>query len=343
MKHHAAKTKKKRKSAAQKAVITLMLLLVGCLGALVFLAQRKADREVIAKAGTSENADQSSQFIVYKGEQFPVIRNLSTVLLIGTDNFVDDTKQFAEETYWNPNLADFLTILIFDHDEKTVTPFQLNRDTICDVSRLDKQGKPYPPKREAITYAHMYGTGKDDSCLNTVRTVRNLLYNAPIDHYLAFTMDAIPLLNDLVGGVTLTLPEDIPDLGKEYVKGAEITLRGSETLRFIRYREKNIGGSNWERMARHRLYFAGFTEAARAAVADDQDFVIDAFKLIDPFLCTDLTVNNISDMVSWLCEYEIKQAITPTGSIRLGESHYEFTINEVSLWKCIYQAYCRKA
>ncbi len=40
------------------------------------------------------------------------------------------------------------------------------------------------------------------------------------------TMDVVPILNDSVGGVTVRLTEDLPALGEEFVKDAEITLHG---------------------------------------------------------------------------------------------------------------------
>ena len=222
-----------------------------------------------------------------------------------------------------------------------MTPFQFNRDTICEVPWLDENGKTGGWKAEHLAYAHTYGTGKEDSCANTVNAVRKLIWEAPVDHYYAFTMDAVPLLNDLVGGVTITLDQDIPDLGAEYVKGAEITLKGTKALRFIRYRE-HIGGSNYLRMQRHRLYLAAFLNAARAAVAENQDLVLDAFKKVDSFICTDMTVNSLSEMVDQLCEYEMLDVVTPSGDIVPGEENYEFYPHEDSLWNCVYTAYCRK-
>ena len=95
-------------------------------------------------------------------------------------------------------------------------------------------------------------------------------------------------------------------------------------------------------MQRHRLYLAAFLEAARAAVEKNQDLVLDAFKMVDPFICTDMTVNSLSEMVDQLCEYEMLDVVTPSGDIVPGEENYEFYPHEDSLWNCVYTAYCRK-
>lgn len=334
------KREKQKKNQVLLGILALVLL--AALVTAVTIAQRKADSEVIPEAGTSWNADHSAEYIVYQDKQYPVIRRLSTLLLIGTDNSSEDGDLTFEGGLRNHAMADFLVVLVFDHDKKTITPFQFNRDTVCDVPWLDEDGKIGGYKAEQITFAHSYGSGGADSCENTVAAVRKLIWEAPVDHYFAFTMDAVPLVNDLVGGVTVTLNEDIPALGEEYVNGASVTLKGSEALRFIRYREKR-GGSNYYRMGRHRLYLAAFLDAARAAVGDNQDLVTRAFKLIDPYMTTDMTVNSLSEMVSQLCEYEVLDVVTPSGAIEPGEKYYEFHPHEDSLWNCVYTAYCRKS
>ena len=330
------KNKNRKRNQILLGVLALVLMLG--LGTAVYIVQKQADSEVIPEAGTSWNADHTSEYIVYQDKQYPVIRRLSTLLLIGTDKESDDDIQ---EDLRNHAQSDFLVVLVFDHDRKTVTPLQFNRDTVCETSWLDENGKVGGWKTEHLAFAHTYGSGREDSGENTVRVLRKLIYDAPVDHYLSFTMDAVPLLNDLVGGVTITLDEDIPALGEEYKAGSSVTLKGPEVLRFIRYRER-LAGSNYYRMARHRLYLAAFLDSARAAAAKNQDLVLDAFKAIDPFICTDLTANSLSEMADQLCEYEVLDILSPEGSIVAGAKFYEFHPDEESLWNCIYTAYCRK-
>ena len=329
-------------------LLLAVILLGAALGFFVWHAQHTADSEVVESAGTSLHADHSSEYIEYEGQQYPLKRRFSTVLLIGKDTSDDSPKAVVESGNYNYQFADFLTVLVFDHDAKTVTPFQINRDTVCKVPWLTSKGKEEGYGIMQITYAHTFGQGKEDSCENTVKAVRWLLCNAPIDRYMAFTMDAVPVMNDLVGGVTVTLEDDIPSLGKEFVKGATVTLRGSKALQFVRQRDTDILESNVTRMAHQRLYLAAFTEAARAEAAKNQDLAVDAFKAINPFLCTNLTVNNISEMIEDLTEYEILPVVTPDGTYTSydrfdeGIEHAEFTPDEASLWECVYSAFCKK-
>jgi len=315
------------------------LLILAVLCAAFVLVRRQERQRVIQDAGSSVHADHSSEYLIHDNVQYPVKSNISAVLLIGSDSFQDDQNRIVEGQNRNRDLADFLVVLVLDHNEKTITPLQFNRDTICEVPWLDERGRVGGWRAEQLTFAHSYGSGAEDSCVNTVRTVRQLIYNAPVASYLAFTMDAIPLINDLVGGVTVTLTEDLPDLGKDYVKDASIKLRGQAALRFIRYREKT-GGSNWFRMKRHRQYLYAFTDAARAAAEKNPNLVVDGFKRLSPFLCTNMSAENISKLIEQLCEYKLLETLTPSGDIVPGEKYYEFHVHEDSLWNCVCQAYC---
>lgn len=316
----------------------IALLLVGLAAAILF-AQRLTGREPIENAGEALHADNSSRYILYGDKRYPIKEGLSTVLMIGTDNFAASENLLVKGANRNRELADFLVLLVIDHSEKTITPLQLNRDTICEVPWLDEKGAVGGYKTEHLTFAHSYGSGEQDSCLNTVRAVRGLLFNAPIANYLAFTMDAVPPVNDMVGGVTVTLTEDIPSLGEDYRKDATIRLRGKDALRFIRYREE-MGGSNYFRMKRQRQYLYAFTDAARSAGSANPDLAMEVYEKVDPYLCTSLTVDNLTRLYDQLCDYTLCETLSPSGDIVPGDDFYELHVHESSLWDCVYQCYC---
>ena len=333
---------KKGRSKTRKTVFLILeILAVIVLGILIWQIQlRDSATSVTDESDWSELDSYYADAITYNGKEYPVRRKLSSVLFMGTDNYIDDAKQNKVEAFYNNNCADFLVILVFDHDRKTVTPFQINRDTMCDVPWLSVNGLVGGTVYQQITLAHTYGSGKDDSAKNTLNAVTSLLYDAPVKHYFAFTMDAVPIINDLVGGVTLTLEDDIPSLGEEYVAGATVTLRGSTALRFLRARDISVTESNLARMQHHRLYFSAFTEAARRAAEGSTDFGLNAYKAVERYLVTDLTAEAISGMADDLMEYEILPVVTPDGTYTLGE-YAEFHPYEASLWECVRTTWCR--
>ena len=314
-------------------ILFIVLLLAGITGGVVYY-QKTAAREDEALLEASERAKRFVPSLTYQEQDYPLKRNVRALLLIGTDNYIDDNKQYEDLPY-NFNLADFLVVLVFDNAARTITPVQICRDTMCEVFLPDGS-----TRREQITLAHTYGTGKEDSCAMTRDTVENLLFGVPIDNFFAFTMETVPLLNDLVGGVSVKLEDDIPALGPEYVKGATILLQGKAALRFVRYRDTSLLDDNLRRMAHHRQYLTAFTESARTAINKDPDFAQKAFKASEKYLCTDLSAENVSALIENLGAYEILPAVTPSGSYIKGEEFAEYIVDESSLWSCVKTAFC---
>ena len=291
--------------------------------------------------GTDDVDKYYARFISYNGQVYPVKRNLESVLLIGTDNFEENAEKPKIEAFYNDKMADYLVLMVFDHTRKTVTPFQINRDTVCDVPWLSVNGLVGGYEPLQITFAHSFGSGKKDSAKNTVNAVSGLLYGAPVDHFFSFSMDTVPILNDLVGGVTITLEDDIPALGEKYVKGATITLKGDEALRFIRTRDHKTLDDNTRRMGHHRLYMNAFAAQAKKKLDKDAEFIFDAYDKVERFLNTDVTVETLSHLVNDYYEYEVLPTVTPTGTYTKSiRETAEFHADEESLWNCVHSTFC---
>ena len=57
-----------------------------------------------------------------------------------------------------------------------------------------------------------------------------------IDHYVALSMDAVPVINDAVGGVAVRCMDDLTAYDPSLTEGAEITLMGDQALYYVRAR-----------------------------------------------------------------------------------------------------------
>jgi anionic cell wall polymer biosynthesis LytR-Cps2A-Psr (LCP) family protein len=136
-------------------------------------------------------SDYGRQVLSYKGENYALREDLETVLLLGVDKYVTET---GVESYNNTQQADFLMLIIFDRTNKSYTALQLNRDTMTEITMLGVRGEQAGVFTGQLALAHTYGSGGKDSCRNTVDAVSNLLYGIDIDHYVAVTMDAVPII-----------------------------------------------------------------------------------------------------------------------------------------------------
>jgi LCP family protein required for cell wall assembly len=115
----------------------------------------------------------------------------------------------------------------------------LNRDTMVQMPVLGLGGKEAGSVRAQLALAHTYGNGLEESCENTRRTVSDFLNGISIDYYISMRMDAIAMLNDAVGGVTVLVEDDFSQVDSSIPKGL-VTLRGEQALNFVRSR-KDLG------------------------------------------------------------------------------------------------------
>lgn len=322
------------------AVILCVVLLAGLITA-AFLFTKKEEQAPIENVGTSQNAPQKQETLTYQGKQYPMKQHLKTVLLIGTDS----VEQYQEKTegvkpFYNYHQADFLTLLVLDTDNNTAHLLQLNRDTMTDVPWLDVLGNYGGTEYKQLCLAYNYGDGGMKSCKNTVNAVSSLLFDAPIDHYIQIPMSAIGVLNDLVGGVPVTMEEDLTAVDPAFAAGATIWLNGTQAEKFIRARKALEDDTNLARMKRQRQYLDSFQKCAQAAFDSDSEFMVKQLEKLSEFLQSDLTAQHLSDLVTQLDKSEVSPIRYAEGELKKGEQYYAFYAGEASLWDMVREAYC---
>lgn len=322
----------------------LLLLCVALLAALiagaVFLTQREEDAP-IENAGTVQNAAVKTKSLTYNGQEYPMKTHLQTVLLIGTDA-VEAYEQTTEgvKPFYNYNQADFLTLLVLDTDNNTAEILQLNRDTMTDVPWLDVLGEYGGTEYKQLCLAYNYGDGGPKSCRNTVSAVSSLLFDAPIDYYMQVPMTAIPVLNDVVGGVPITFQEDMTDIDPAFVKGATVRLDGSQAEKFVRSRMGLSDDTNTYRMERQLQYLDSFQNCAREAIDTDSQFVLTLLEKLSDYLQTNLTGDQLVNFITQLDESEISPIRPPQGTLTLKDGHYAFYVDLDPTWEDVKRAYC---
>ena len=323
-------------------LLAAAVLVAASLCAYIFFQVR---HERIPGAG---DALHSGVTLTYQGEERRVRPYIHTLLLLGIDQFSEaDT---AEESGWNFSFAaprnntqaDFIALLVFDLKARTVTPIQLNRDTMCNVPYLSLNGNVLGTQFEQLALAHNAGSGKEDSCRYVAAVVSDLLMGARVDHFLSLNMDAVPLVNDMVGGVTLTMDEDYISEsanGLSLHKGDVVELKGADALSFLRMRRHDRVDANAARMGRHRLYLDAFAKQAKAASRQNPDLIADSFDELTPYMFTDLDLNSYSDHLYWLSYFDILPVQSPEGDYRMGQEWAEFYPDEASLWQLLKAAF----
>ena len=292
----------------------LILVLVMILSGLQIL------ESTVFHRGQGSGEIRPSKVIVRDGVHYFPRQDVTIVMVLGIDRF---GAVSPSESYNNRGAADMVSLLIFDEQEKTCSVLCLNRDTMLEMPVLGVDGRKAGTAYQQLALSHTYGSGMADSCENTRQAVSDFLYGIEIDYYVAMNMDAISVLNDAVGGVTVTVEDDFSSIDPTITKG-ELTLTGQQAIHFVRTRKEINDQTNISRMQRQEQYMDGFVESFRARQAENTDFIVNAYDDVSDYIVTDCSVNAFSGMMSRYSEYQVLDVVSPEGENVLGGTYYEF-------------------
>lgn len=314
---------RKKKHLADIGFLGVVLILVLVL---LYSGLQVLESTVLRKP-QQEQAEATSKTLVRENVSYFPRQDITVVLVMGIDQYgpVADS-----EAYNNRGAADMVMLLVFDEKNEVCNVLHLNRDTMMEMPVLGLGGREAGTYYGQLALSHTYGSGLEDSCENARKTVSNFLYGLTIDHYVAMNMDAISILNDAVGGVTVQVTEDFSQVDPTIGMGT-VALKGEQAIHFVRTR-KDVGDQlNLSRIDRQQEYIDGFVDAFRAKQEQDGEFIAQAYEEVSPYLVTDCSVNAISGMMDRYGDYTIGEVVSPEGRNVMGEEYFEFYVDEEKL------------
>lgn len=259
------------------------------------------------------------------------------MMVLGIDQY---GPVVSSDYYRNEGAADSVMLLVFDETEESCTVLYLNRDTMVDMNVLGLRGEQAGTAYGQLALAHTYGTGLEDSCENVANTLMNFLHGLTVDHYVSMHMDAIPILNDAVGGVTVNVTDDFSQVNPSITMG-ELTLRGNQVIDYVRTR-KDVGDQkNVTRMERQKEYVDGFLEALYSKADTSATFLLSTYEDILPYIVTDCSAETLSTLLDRYSDFTMKETITPQGENRIEDGHYAFYPDEQKLDELIVDIFYR--
>ena len=314
---------------AAAGLLTVLALFLA--GALVRFLWEEGSFPASGNGEPPSGSEDSGALVLYEGTWYAPRSDVETVLVLGLDRSeregIGMTGSYAQ--------SDLMLLLEIDRTSETCRVIHLNRDTMATIQDFDRYGRPAGTYTAQLTlaYAHAQAyTGNDTTaCMSAVKAVSELLYGVKIDGYAAIQMEAIPILNDMVGGVTVTIEDDFSLVDPTLVQGETVTLKGEQAFHFIHDRYDVADGSNLSRMGRHRAYMHGFDEAFTAAAKEDRELVLKMYDAAHSYLVTDMGSKSITNLAEQCLGYENGGVVTMEGEAKLGETFMEFYPDEAGL------------
>lgn len=279
----------------------------------------------------TQQTDELSSVLNYKGQDYEIKDGIETVLLMGLDKF-EGTED--ENSYNNDRQADFILLCVIDSANSKCTAVNINRDSMVDMNVLGVAGQKIDTVNKQLALAHTYGNGKEVSCRNVSDAVSNLLMGMEIDHYISLTMDSVATLNDLVGGVEVTVLDDFTGIDDALIKGEKATLKGEQALRYVRTRYGLEDSTNSTRMERQKQYLTALHSKAKECAEQDEEFIVKASVKMADYMVSDYSVNQLQVFLKKISEYGI-EINSINGKSVLGEKFMEFYPDKDSITQTV--------
>ena len=288
----------------------------------------------------SGSSTDSRETIRYKNETYVKKGNLETYLIAGIDA---PGKVEKVTEYDGTGQCDVLAVIVRDRSTDQCKLLSIDRNTITAVKSLDNDGTYLDTTDIQISLAHAMGFDQQVRAENTVDAVSHLLGDQTIDGYAMVNMGAIQVVNDMVGGVTVTIEDDFSDIDPSMKKGETVTLMGEQAEKYVRSRKEVADGSNQNRMSRQSTYEEAFKPAFRNKCAENSKFPLEVYHAMEDYMTTNISAKKFCRLAILMSDENQDEKVAISGTYGLDEDEWQtFTPDEDSLQEAILELFYQK-
>lgn len=233
-------------------------------------------------------------YTTYDGKKYKFREDVVNILCLGIDKV--EPIAHIEKKRGNIGMSDAILLVSIDLKKDEVKIIAVPRDTMADVQTTSVEGQLQGIEKLQICYQYAYGVSMEQSNELTVDAVSRLLYDTPIQRCCAINFEALPVLNDAIGGVDVVMEEDLEEYIPEFIYGKKVHLEGDLALSFVRSRNTKRVDGVVLRTQRQKQYALAYAEKARSIFAENPTLPVTIFQELqkDKNMCTDITVEDIT-------------------------------------------------
>ena len=337
--HHHRYRRQKRIAIA---VSTLIVVIVVCL--VTFIVVQKLENQKTYHVSGSNSIDVGAgyRYTEYNGKKYQYNNRVTTLLYAGLDS-TDELK--ATASYGDKTRADSILLVVLDEASKKMSVLAINRDTMTEVHRFSRTGEDLGTYVTHLGFAYSNGDGGEASCENLKTAVSDLLGGLPINNYIVTNQTSISKINDLVGGVTVTVPnDDLVSKFPELTAGSVVTLDDSNVRAYVQYRDTSVDFSNEGRMERQKSFVLPFMDQFGTLLEEDTSGMWDKLETLKEWMQTDITKNRYLSLADAFANTSLTSDsfYVLEGEDALGELHDEFYYDEDALQELIIKLFYRE-
>lgn len=332
--HHGNSRQRRREKRINILTTALVAAVVVVIGLIVINGLRGNDVDTTASRVSNTGAYRN---LTVDGKNYRYNNLIENVLYIGIDS---EGAMETSQAYGSAPRSDVVMLVVMDKYHKTLSILSFNRNTMLEIRQYDVEGNPLTPVEEQLAYAFAAGNGGTRSCEITADAISDLLGGIPVDRYVVMNRSSLPYINQMLGGVTVTLPDD--SLARQFpglTAGSTVTLTDEQAAAFVRYRDTDQAFSNNDRMERQKVFVLGAIDKLEENVLQDPEQTWEQMNdsNMSDYVMTNITQGQYLNYVNILEDLDLSQPnfYIPEGESDDSEELEKYYINENSLKQLI--------
>ncbi|MCL2508339.1 MAG: LCP family protein [Oscillospiraceae bacterium] len=272
--------------------------------------------------------------LVYNGITYKLNENLISIALLGVDK---KELGLVANQIGTAGQADTIMIAVIDVKTGDTKIISIPRDSMTEVNLYNVKGEYIGVQNMQICLAYAYGNGTDTSCQNVISSVGRLLYGMPIHLYAALDLSGIAVLNDAIGGVTLTALETYG----RFTAGRTVTLDGEEAVQYVRYRDQKRIDSDALRRDRQIQYARTYVSKATRYAVSNFNVVPTLYNTAVNYSHSNVTLSMVTYFATTFLAKGVSfdQVYPLRGEVVMGEELVEFNVDERLAFETVLAVY----
>lgn len=286
---------------------------------------------------TTESSLRDDSTVLVNGTHYRFNDEIQTFLLLGIDSHI---PAYTDGSCNVHAFSDAIMLAAMDFRNERISLIAISRDAMCEFQALNPDGTEGDHVYGQLALSFSYGDGDAKSCEITKDAVSQIMCDLPIASCSALYLDGLQELNDAVGGVTVTILEDIDYGYASMQQGAEVTLDGPMAEQYIRRREHTEVG-NPKRMERQKQYIIALLKKTMETVRQNPERILDIYNSIKGDVVTDLTAGEIVYLATAAARMTVDSEIRSLpGQVRLSEDGFaQYYLDEKGLLDLLLDVY----
>lgn len=337
---------RRRKAGPIKIIIPLIILIVlACLAVGVIIIKNSKENDTSSSSAVEapdyDSLDKWSEGVVtYNNQQYRYNNTIRTYLFMGID--ADDPVHKAEDGI-SGGQADALFLIVVDKAHEKLSLISIHRNLMTTVKMYNREGEYTGDAELQICLQHGYGDGERLSCQRTADCVSNLFYGIPIHGYVSLNMGGIGLLNDALGGVELTVLQDlnVQSRNVHLTEGETKVLSGEEAYVYVRSRDTTQFDSASDRLARQEQYLNNMIPVMLKKIRRASS-AVSVYGASEDYIYSNVDYSKLADELSGVTYDSLEGIRDIPGEVVMGEQLEEFHADDDGLYQLVLDVFYDK-